>query len=299
MSKRIVVVGESIVDVIDRAGERSLSPGGSPLNVAIGTARLGIPSTFITQFGNDHYGALLSQHLATAGVTVDLCESASTSTAVAHIGPDGSAAYEFDVQWNPGTLGTINAEILHTGSIGCWMEPGAEAVATAFADRVPNRLTSIDANIRPALITDQRRTIGRIESLFSVAEIVKLSDEDAEWLYPDLEVHHVLDHLLELGAKIAIMTRGSAGADLTSATARVHIDVPAVAVVDTIGAGDSFMSGVLAHILECDDRSLVASGTISESRLAAMGHFAARCAAITVTRHGANPPTRAELNRNP
>jgi fructokinase len=157
---------------------------------------------------------------------------------------------------------------------------------------------SFDPNVRPQLIGEPAEARARIEHLITLADVVKASDEDIAWLYPDVPVADVIEAWRESGPALVVATRGSAGADAVTEAGAVHVDAPKTTVADTIGAGDSFMAGLLAAL---DDRALLGGSHRDSLRVmdAATARdvvaFAARCAAITVSRPGADPPTRAEL----
>jgi fructokinase len=270
------VVGEALVDIVDD----QVLPGGSPLNVAVGLQRLGIPTTLHSSFGADPHGVAIAQHLEESGVTVTpgTVSDRETSVALATLAPDGAATYSFSITWDPGPADTTGFALVHTGSIGAALEPGASEVERLLA--ATDALVSYDPNVRPALMGDHELALARVERFVALADIVKASDEDVAWLYPDATVTEVLERWRALGPRLVVVTRGGDGADALSAAGAVHVDAPKVDVVDTIGAGDSFMAGLLAALLRSgfDD-------------IAAAVRFAAHCASITVSRPGADPPT--------
>lgn len=281
-----LVIGEALVDIVQRgSAPPEVHPGGSPLNVAIGLARLGVPTTLHSSFGSDEHGRSVARHLADSGVTVTPATlgDSPTSSAVATIGADGAAEYDFRIAWEPAPVDARGYELVHTGSIAAFLEPGASLVEAVLAEA--DGLVSFDPNIRPALLPDHGAARERTERIVARSHIVKASDEDLAWLYPDRDPDEVLDSWLALGPRIVVVTRGGAGADAVTAGGRIHVDVPRTTVADTIGAGDSFMAALTADILLRGFGDPAASVS-----------FAARCAAITVSRHGADPPRRAELS---
>jgi fructokinase len=273
----VLVIGESLVDVVRDGHAELRHAGGSPMNVAYGLARLGVPASLLTRIGRDSDGALIEQHLYGAGVRLlpASLRDEPTSTAIATIAADGSASYEFDVNWDLADI-SATADWVHVGSIATFLTPGADAVERYLAS-VAGRV-SYDPNIRQALMPAD--ALERFERIARLTDVLKLSDEDAAWLYPDAD--DVIGLLLGLGPSVVAMTRGAAGATIASADGRV--DVPAVPVVvkDTIGAGDSFMAALIAEL-------------IADTPLDAAAATAIAAAAITVSRAGAQPPTRAEL----
>ncbi len=274
-----LVIGEALVDVVEGVAH----PGGSPMNVAVGLARLEVPTVLHSQFGADAHGAAIARHLQASGVAVTegTVTDGPTSIAQAVIGADGAASYRFDISWNPARIDTAGYALVHTGSIGAVLEPGADVVEELLDDAVD--LVSFDPNVRPALMGDRDAAVRRIERLVGLADVVKASDEDIAWLYPGEPIGAVLERWERMGPRFAVVTRGGDGADARVDGVPLHVDVPETRVVDTIGAGDSFMAGLLYRVLRHGFDEPQAS-------LA----FAARCAAITVSRAGANPPTLAE-----
>jgi fructokinase len=299
---RVLVVGEALVDVVRRGGEDAVHPGGSPLNVAVGLQRLDVPATLHSSFGADPHGLAIAQHLEVSGVTITpaTVHAGSTSVALATIGSDGAASYTFSIEWDPGSLDVApdDVALVHVGSIGAALEPGATLVERLVTASRPSATISFDPNVRPQLMGSADASRPRIERLVALADIVKASDEDLAWLYPDVDVTEIIDRWLALGPALVVVTRGGEGADAGSAAGRIRVAAPPTAVADTIGAGDSFMAGLLVALsdrglLGADRRSALRE--LSASDLTDVVGFAARCAAITVSRPGADPPTRADL----
>lgn len=300
---RVLVVGESLVDVIRRDGEDAVHPGGSPLNVAVGLQRLDVPTTLHSSFGADAHGREIAHHLAASGVTVTAgtVGHAPTSVALATIGATGAASYTFSVEWDPSPVevgaGTVDA--LHVGSIGAALEPGATAVERMIAELRPTAIITYDPNVRPQLVRSADAARPRVERIVALADVVKASDEDIAWLYPGVGVAEVMAAWLALGPALVVVTRGGDGADALSASGAIHVAAPRTEVADTIGAGDSFMAGLIAAL---SDRELLTPDRREELRalpttdVERIVRFAASCAAVTVSRPGADPPTRPELD---
>ncbi|GHF13906.1 carbohydrate kinase family protein [Pseudolysinimonas yzui] len=299
---RVLVVGEALVDIVRRDGDDAVHPGGSPLNVAVGLQRLEVPTTLHSSFGADPYGVAIAQHLESSGVAITpgTIGDHPTSVALATIDPAGAASYTFSIEWDPAPLqvaaGSVDA--LHVGSIGAVLEPGATTVERLLAELRASATISYDPNIRPQLMGSADDARPRVERIIALADVVKASDEDIAWLYPDAMVTDVMAKWRALGAGLVVVTRGSDGADAFTAEGPVHVAAPRTEVVDTIGAGDSFMSGLLAAlsdlgVLGGDRREALRE--LSASAVAQVVEFAARCAAITVSRPGADPPMRTDL----
>ncbi len=173
-----------------------------------------------------------------------------TSTAVATIAADGGASYEFDLDWRIDPVDVPEGTpLVHVGSIGAVLQPGAATVLDAVRARPAGTLLSVDPNVRPSITPDRGAVLATLEPLLAEADVVKCSDEDAAWLWPDRDVDAVLDGLLAAGATLAAVTLGGSGCAIASHGARRRIAAPAVTVADTIGAGDSFMAGLLAAVL--------------------------------------------------
>jgi fructokinase len=300
-----VVVGEALVDLVGQRGSRTLvaHPGGSPANVALGLARLGNQVALITRLGRDSLGEMVSAHLKASGVRVDAGPGAGvrTSLAVASLAA-GVAAYDFRIEWDIGDLAPLPVETrcLHTGSLATALAPGAAHVTSLLErERERGRVTiSYDPNVRPALLGSPEDARPGIEHLVALSDVVKVSDEDLHWLYPDRRDEDVARDWLALGAPLVVVTRGGAG--VFAVTAHLELDRPATAIdlVDTVGAGDSFTSGLLDGLRRADllgGARREALARIDESSLISVLDEASLIASITCSRPGADPPTWAEV----
>ncbi|UTT38718.1 carbohydrate kinase [Glutamicibacter mishrai] len=288
---RISVMGESLVDVVGETAH----PGGSPLNVAVGLARLGHDVQFYTEFGQDTYGTQIAEHLDQAGVHVVEGSVTERSTSVAQVEMDehSNAHYTFDIhQQIPAVPADDSSELLHTGSIAAWIEPSGQGIVDAFQNASESSLRSYDPNLRPDLVEDRNSALQRIELLMTLSHVVKLSDVDGQWLYPGMEPWEVLEHVASLGPALAVMTQGGDGCLALSSGRRFDVAASPTNLVDTIGAGDAFMSGLLFGVLAKPElaqalRNGVTAG--SEDVEEALRH-ALTSAALTVAQAGANPP---------
>lgn len=293
--REILVIGESTMDIVHAPRGRTESPGGSPANVALGLGRLGRPVRFHSALARDPRGERIAAHMTASGVTVDerswILER--TATAIATVHADGSARYDFDISPRLAMPRLERADVVHVGSLSMFLSPGADVLARFLEGLPADVVLSVDPNIRPALLDDPDGARRRFEDTVRRATIVKLSDEDAAWLYPGVPIDHVLDTLLRSGAAVAAITRGSQGAVLASADGRSVIEARPVDLIDTIGAGDTFMAalidGVVGHSTVPTDR-----GFLEE-----VGRYAARAAAHTVQRAGADLPWARELTATP
>jgi fructokinase len=301
-----VVVGEALVDLVGQRGGRTFSahPGGSPANVALGLARLGVPVTLNTRLGRDSFGEMVRSHLEASGVRVDggAGEGAKTTLAIATLAA-GIASYDFRIDWDVEALVPLPVETrcLHTGSLATVLPPGrANVVDLVEREHERGRVTvSYDPNVRPALLGDAARARPDIEHLVAMSDVVKVSDDDLRWLYPDRSDEEVAQDWLASGPALVVVTRGGAGAYAVSAGLELRRAAVPIDLVDTVGAGDSFTSGLLDGLHRADligGARRDALATIDEATLGSVVDAAALIAAITCSRPGADPPTRAEVD---
>jgi fructokinase len=314
----LTVIGETLIDEVIRPGQDPVPHvGGSPMNVAVGLARLGHPVQFLGRYGSDAYGVMVASHLHGNDVLVPVAPDAlPTSVARAVIGDDGAAEYEFDLAWElpaiaPDASGTPNfmlaaTTLLHTGSIATMLSPGADQVFSAVLAAHPSTTITYDPNCRPSIITDVDYARAQAEKFVRLADVVKASDEDLQWLYPGVDPKESARRWLGIngaagGPAVVVVTQGGDGPWAVCAAGEAACPVPATAVVDTVGAGDSFMAALLGALV---DRELDGAQRRVELRginvpaLAELIRYAAAAAAVTVSRAGANPPSRAELQES-
>lgn len=304
------MVGEALVDV--RVDTRVDPPvvaehsGGSPLNIAVALARLGVETTLAAQVGDDDRGVALARHVTTAGAElIRVGPPRPTSTATAVIGSDGAATYEFDLTWAPDQLpDPTGYAVVHVGSIGAALAPGADRVAELVADATAAGVpVSFDPNVRPAITPDLDDVRRRAERIADGATLLKLSDEDATLLYPATRVEDLPRRLVERhGVRLVALTRGAAGLLLDDGAHPVSVPAPQVAVADTIGAGDTVTAALLAGLLErelLEPDGWPMPGPGAEAMLEWLAALAVRAAAVTCARPGADPPWRGELAISP
>ena len=301
-----VVVGEALIDLVGQRGGRTLEahPGGSPANVALGLARLGDPVTLKTRLGRDAFGEMVAGHLKGSGVRVDRGpdDGVATSLAIATLAA-GIASYDFRIEWEVGRLAPLPVETrcLHTGSLATVLQPGAaDVIDLVERERRRGRVTiSYDPNVRPALLGDPVTARPGIERLVELCDVVKVSDEDLRWLYADRSDEDVARQWLASGPAVVVVTRGGAGVYAISAGLEVRRPSVPVDLVDTVGAGDSFTSGLLhglgrADLLGGARREGLAA--VDEATLVSVVDTAAVVAGITCSRPGADPPTLEEVD---
>lgn len=304
MEKTVTVVGEALIDiVVPSRGEPVEHVGGSPANVAVGLARLGHPTRLASHIGAGERGRRIADLLHHEGVELVAGSTTAqrTPTAVAHLDADGAATYEFDLDWQLDAA-AVSAGLtghLHTGSIAATLLPGADAVLDLVQSARDRATISYDPNARPSLMGSAAEARPVIERLIRLADVVKASEEDIDWLYPGRPLTQVLADWAALGPSVCAATQGGEEAVVLAAGELRRFPTLPTEVVDTVGAGDSFMAGLISGLL---DEGLL-GGEDARARLrfadwsllAGAVSRALACAAITVSRAGANPPTRAEL----
>ncbi|MFC5172071.1 carbohydrate kinase family protein [Streptomyces mutomycini] len=298
----LLVIGECVADIVRLPGTPDrVHPGGSPANVAYGLARLGRATTLVTQLGPDSGGRLIGGHLASAGVRV-LTDGSDAPTPAATVDLDeaGRAAYTFEITW---TLGQPEQPVepprhVHTGSVATALEPGAETVMDLVRSFRAAATVSYDPNVRPALMGDHAAAVRRAERCVALSDVVKASDEDLRWLYPDEAPEQAAARWLRSGPAVVLVTRGAEGALALLPAATLSIAGPGVRVADTVGAGDAFMSGTL-HALASygllGERGRAGLRSLDTAVLGDVLRHAVASAAVTVGRAGALPPDEAEL----
>lgn len=297
---RGLVIGEALIDIVDRPVATE-HVGGSPLNVAVGLARLGRDIDFLTHIADDARGRRIADYVKAAGARLVPGSTTAdrTPTAVATIAADGSATYEFDLDWQlSGTPPVPPPLFVHTGSIAALREPGCLAVAALLdAYRVSATIT-FDPNVRPSVTVDRDQARARIDHLIVRSDIVKVSDEDLLWINPNRAPEQTARTWLASGPALVVLTMGDRGSLAFCAAGEARAVAQPVEVVDTVGAGDAFMAGLLSglhnrDLLGAERRARLRS--LSRAALSEVLQEALSVAALTCTRRGADPPTRAEL----
>ncbi len=301
---KVLCLGEALIDVVIRDDSSKEHVGGSLLNVAAGVATLGNEASICAWWGKDERGDRLAEWATSSGVSIVPGTDSAEKTAVAyaHLDDEGRATYEFDLEWAVPEIEDLDQYgHLHTGSIAATLEPGGAQVVEV-AKKVKDHATiSYDPNIRPALMHSPEQVVGRIEELVSLSDVVKVSDEDLGWLYPGEPVEDIMRRWIQAGPSMIVVTRGPWGAYALLKRNRdmLHIDQMTVEVGDTVGAGDSFMAGLISGLL---DSGLLGSVEAKE-RLETAGwsdvqsalHNAVVTSGITVSKNGAYAPTPAEV----
>jgi fructokinase len=299
------VCGEVLVDLIPDAanpGERIGVIGGGPENTAIALARLGHQVEFIDGISSDKWGVAAKAELDADGVGTSFCKFSDKPTcqAIVSLDANGSASYEFVIDgtatfdfsadWLPDAY-KHKPSLLHIGTLVTAIEPGA-SVLFDWALQVSELAPIIfDPNIRPAVIPDRENYREQVEKWLSISSVVKVSEDDLAWLYPDENDRDVAKKWIDSGVGVVVITRGANG--MTALTCCDFAEVPGVKVevVDTIGAGDT-VGAILAEAV----KNVGLEDMKDSGQLLTMLEKAARAAAITCSRKGAQPPTLKELN---
>lgn len=308
----IVSCGEALIDFLPHrgvAGETVFAPrpGGSPMNVAIATARLGVPAGFFGGLSTDLFGDMLRRALQDSGVDLSFANLSDRPTTLAFVALDraagGDARYAF---FDEGTAGRMLTEAdlpafptkvvaLHFGSFSLAEEPCGSAFEALMQREQRDRAISLDVNVRPTLIRNRDGYLARIDRLVAMSDLVKLSEDDLAWLAPGEAFEPRARRWLAKGAGLVVLTRGAGGAAAISARASAEIPGVTVRVADTIGAGDTFTAAMLARLNQLGLLGKPAIAGLDSGHLSDVLAFAAKAAAITVSRPGADPPWLREL----
>ena len=301
----IVVCGEALIDRIPPPRGTD-TPGGGPFTTARALARLGVPAQFLGHLSRDAFGDQLRDLLAADGADLAMTSFGPepTTLAIAEVNAEGHAAYRFmsdgtaapnlTSQMVPPSFGP-DVKALHVGTLGLVFEPIATTIAALVDREHSNRLIMVDPNIRPTVVNGTAGYRARLDRIIAQSTIVKASDADVAWLFPELDRVAAARALLARGPRLVVVTLGLEGALGVCADAEVRVTAPAVKVVDTIGAGDAFGAAVLAWL--ADHGRLSRDLRLARDELRAALEFACLVASITCTRAGADPPWRNELRR--
>ncbi len=302
----IAVVGEALIDAHLDGGVLRVFPGGGPFNTAVALARLGVPVCFCGALSRDRFGRLLEERLSSVGVVTSGSARVDAPTPIAIVDRD-----ELEPSYSFYLAGTAHEALqapqlrglpyevtaLHVGTLALATDPPGSVVETFAELEARRRALMLDPNVRPTLISNRRRFLQRVERLAALAAVVKLSGADAQWLYPGSTTPDAAQRLLGLGAGCVVVTHGRAGAEGWTRSGTAHVATPAVAVVDTIGAGDAFGAGLLAWLwraLRLKKRSLE---RLRPDELQAALAYSAAAGAAQCTRPSAWGPTAADVER--
>jgi len=296
---QVWVAGEILIDLIPADLDRKPIVGGGPANTAKALSKIGIVTQFIDGISTD--GQMAKNDLVNAGVKLDyvMYSDKPTCLAIVSLSDSGSATYEFVIEntatfdftstWLPNPQ-SERPSLLHIGTLATAIEPGA-SVLFEWAQSVAKVAPIVfDPNIRPAVISDRKQYVKQVERWVAISLAVKVSDEDLKWLYPTLEIDQVVNNWLAKGPSLILVTHGDKGLVGYQQGEKVSVDAVKVKVADTVGAGDT-VGAILVEAIVKDGLN-----TLSGVRLETMLKRAAKAAAITVSRSGANPPTSKEID---
>ncbi len=297
---QVWVAGEVLIDLIPDGTEPKAVVGGGPANTAKALARVGVDIQFIDGISTDNYGLMVKEELLNSGIKLDYVKYSDQQTCLAIVSLDkeGSASYEFVIEgtstfnfnldWLPNPA-EFKPSLLYTGTLATIIEPGASALFTWAQSVAKIAPIVFDPNIRAAVMDDHQQYLFQVERWVAISSVIKVSKDDLKWLYPSLEIDQIVDHWLTMGVLLVVVTFGDQGLAAYRLGEKIKVDAMKVKVVDTVGAGDT-VGAILVEAIVNDGLD----GLIGD-RLEVMLKRAAKAAAITVSRAGANPPTGAEI----
>jgi len=309
---KIAVGGENLIDfvetvMLDGIPQYSANPGGSPFNLAIAASRQGSEVEYLTPVSKDRLGNILAERLTDSGVRLAAPRlDAPTSLAVVSL-EDGQPSYQFyrkgtaerQITWD-GLQSALKDRpwVFHIGSLGLSGGDDADLWERFFlACHDQGVITSLDPNVRPSLIEDRAAYIERLERMFKHADIIKLSDEDIEWLYPDRPLMAAFDHLQDLSSDgLRVLTMGAQGVHARCGKTNIEVGArPVKTLVDTVGAGDTFMATMLSWLAEEGVSSRSELMALNSDHLTAMMERSSLAASLNCEKRGCNPPYLKEL----
>lgn len=302
----VLAIGEALMDLIQPFGKTEPTeeiPGGSPANVAMTLGRLGRPVVLETWIGSDERGKRIEEHFSASHVEISARSHGAdrTSTALAMLNERGAATYTFDFVWDPIHPITIagGERIAHAGSISATTEPGATTVLDALIRARRHAIITYDPNARPTLMGEPEEALAQVTRFVAVADVIKVSDEDIAWLTGGRDLDEVIREWLSMGPALIIVTRGKQGALAVTSNGVRRTSTPGdVKVVDTVGAGDSFMGGIIDAMWSLGLVGAMSRPALRELDAAKVDAILERASAIsdiTVSRAGANPPWLSEI----
>ena len=306
----ILVCGEALLDVFAAEPTRNglmlqANVGGSPFNVAVGLARMGQPVSFLGAVSRGFAGERLMQALVAEGVDTGTAARVDAPTTLSLVGLDASGvpSYSFygdgcaDRLLGAADLARIPAELaaVTVGSYATVVDPIGSTLRTLIERQHGRALIAFDPNIRLNVQPDIGVWRDHFAWMLPRTDLLKVSEEDLQLLRPQASLEVVAHEALNAGVRCAVITRGARGAVAWTATATVTATPETIDVVDTVGAGDTFLAALLTWLAEHGSLASDKLSTLREDQLAGALRFASRAAAITCTRRGADLPRRAEL----
>jgi fructokinase len=305
----ILCCGEALIDFLPREGKDGAAVyqpvnGGSVYNTAIALGRLDVPSGLFAGLSTDFFGDSLREGLTASRVSLKFTRAKAQHTTLAFVKlEDGHARYSFVDEASAGR-NLVKADMpklpssvaaLHFGSISLIPEPCGGTYEALLKRERKSRVISIDPNIRASLIKDRKTHLARLARLMALADIVKISDEDVTWMTGKTDLASAAKKWLKAGAKVVAVTRGGAGVEVFAKGKHLSLAAPKVTVADTVGAGDTFTAGFLAYLYRNKKLTKKAIAALDANALEGAASFAMKCAAVTVSRPGADPPWSHEV----
>jgi fructokinase len=301
LSDQVWVVGEVLIDLIPDGDYYTSVIGGGPANTAKALAKLGVKTYFIDGISTDEYGQIAKAELLSANVLLDYAQYSNkpTCTAKVTLSKSGSASYEFVIedtatfdfshQWLPDPQ-SLKPSLLHIGTLATVIEPGASTLfkwAQSVAHVAP---IVFDPNIRPVVLGNRDEYVKKVEKWVAISSAVKVSDEDLNWLYPGNAIDEIVNEWLEKGVELVVVTLGDKGITAYRMHEQISVHAVKVVVADTVGAGDTVGAVLVEAIIKNGLDKLTGEVLIT------MLNRATKAAAITVSRTGANPPSKEEID---
>jgi len=309
---KILVAGEAVVDFfpINLNNQQAFipKPGGSPFNVAVGLSRLRVPTGFLGKISTDPFGHLLRSYLIENRVDIRYLmeDDRPSSLAFVFLEQGDEPAFQFygantaDSNLTPADIPDslyTTIETIHLGSLAMIREPTGSALIKLVKQEYKHRVISFDPNVRPSQIPDRHVYLRKLNDWLRIVDIFKLSQSDASYIFPGHPVEKLANQWLEMGPSLVVVTRGSQGAEAFTKSGTVTVETPKVHVVDSVGAGDAFTAGFLAALFHLGQLKKELLGRIDLEILRRALEFAARAAALTCTKRGADPPWLSELGK--
>ena len=301
MSDQVWVVGEVLIDLIPNGSGHLAVVGGGPANTAKALAKLGVKTYFIDGISTDKYGQMAKVELRSANVLLDYAQYSNkpTCTAKVTLSKSGSASYQFEIEdtatfdfsasWLPDPQ-SLKPSLLHIGTLATVIESGA-SILFEWAKSVAHVTPIVfDPNIRPAVLGDRDEYVKKVEKWLAISSAVKVSDEDLNWLYPGKSIDEIVSKWLEVGVQLVVVTLGEQGITAYRKNEQISFDAVKVVVIDTVGAGDTVGAVLVEAIVNNGLDKL--TGEVLKTML----NRATKAAAITVSRTGANPPSKEEID---
>jgi fructokinase len=305
----ILCCGEALIDFLPREGKDGAAVyqpvnGGSVYNTAIALGRLGIETGLFAGISTDFFGDSLRAGLTESKVSLKYTRAKPQHTTLAFVKlENGHARYSFVDDASAGR-NLVKADLpklpksvaaLHFGSISLIPEPEGGTYEALLKRERKSRVISIDPNIRASLIKDRKTHLARLARLMALSDIVKISDEDVQWMTGAGKFEAAARKWLKAGAKVVAITRGGEGVEVYAKGQKLSLAAPKVKVADTVGAGDTFTAGFLTYLSRHGLLNKKAIAALTAMQLQAAADFAMKCAAVTVSRPGANPPWAKEV----